>query len=69
MYIYNRWGVEVYSVEGYAQDNKYFIGISEGHRTISQSAELPKGTYYYVLRYVNKQGIEKQRTGYLFITK
>jgi gliding motility-associated-like protein len=69
LYIYNRWGVEVYSVEGYAQDNKYFRGISEGHRTISQSAELPKGTYYYVLRYVNKQGIEKQRTGYLYITK
>ena len=67
--IYNRWGVEVYNVEGYGQDNKFFRGISEGRKTISQSAELPKGTYYYLLRYVNKQGAEKERSGYLYITK
>jgi gliding motility-associated-like protein len=67
--IYNRWGVEVYNVEGYGQDNKFFRGISEGRKTISQSAELPKGTYFYLLRYVNKQGVEKERSGYLYITK
>ena len=67
--IYNRWGVEVYNVEGYGQDNKFFRGISEGRKTISQTAELPKGTYFYLLRYVNKQGAEKERSGYLYITK
>jgi gliding motility-associated-like protein len=67
--IYNRWGVEVYNVEGYGQDNKFFRGISEGRVTVSQSAELPKGTYFYLLRYVNKQGVEKERSGYLYITK
>jgi gliding motility-associated-like protein len=67
--IYNRWGVEVYNVEGYGQDNKFFRGISEGRVTVSQSAELPKGTYFYILRYVNKQGVEKERSGYLYITK
>jgi gliding motility-associated-like protein len=67
--IYNRWGVEVYNVDGYGQDDKYFRGLSEGRKTISQSAELPKGTYYYLLRYVNKQGVQKQRSGYLYITK
>ena len=67
--IYNRWGVEVYNVEGYGQDDKYFRGISEGRVTISQSAELPKGTYFYILRYINKAGLEKQRSGYLYITK
>jgi gliding motility-associated-like protein len=69
LYIYNRWGVEVYNVEGYGQDNKYFTGISQGRNTFSQSAELPKGTYYFILRYKNKQGIDKQRSGYLYITK
>jgi gliding motility-associated-like protein len=69
LYIYNRWGVEVYNVEGYGQDNKFFRGISEGRVTVSQSAELPKGTYFYILRYVNKQGVEKERSGYLYITK
>jgi CHU_C Type IX secretion signal domain/Ig-like domain CHU_C associated/FG-GAP-like repeat/Putative Ig domain/IPT/TIG domain/Bacterial TSP3 repeat len=67
--IYNRWGVEVYNVEGYGQDDKYFRGLSEGRQTISQSAELPKGTYFYILRYVNREGVEKQRSGYLYITK
>jgi gliding motility-associated-like protein len=67
--IYNRWGVEVYNVEGYGQDNKFFRGISEGRVTVSQSAELPKGTYFYIVRYVNKQGVEKERSGYLYITK
>ena len=69
LYIYNRWGVEVYNVEGYGQDDKYFRGLSEGRNTISQSAELPKGTYYFILRYKNKQGVDKQRSGYLYITK
>jgi gliding motility-associated-like protein len=67
--IYNRWGVEVYNVEGYGQDDKYFRGLSDGRQTISQSAELPKGTYFYILRYVNREGVEKQRSGYLYITK
>ncbi len=69
LYIYNRWGVEVYNVEGYGQDNKYFTGISQGRNTFSQTAELPKGTYYFILRYKNKQGVDKQRSGYLYITK
>jgi gliding motility-associated-like protein len=67
--IYNRWGIEVYKEDGYGQDNKFFRGISEGRVTISQSAELPKGTYFYIVRYVNKEAVEKQRSGYLYITK
>ena len=47
LFIYNRWGVEVYSKRGY--DNS-FGGISDGRATIKDGDELPVGTYYYVLR-------------------
>ena len=67
--IFNRWGVQVYGVDGYGQNGKYFRGISEGRVTIQQSAELPVGTYWYVLKYKNAQGVEKHRVGYLYINK
>ena len=67
--IYNRWGVIVYDVDSYGQDNKFFSGISDGRTTINRNEELPIGTYFYVIRYVNLEGVEKQRSGYLFINK
>ena len=38
--IFNRWGITVYDVDGYGQDNKYFKGISEGRITINSQDEL-----------------------------
>jgi gliding motility-associated-like protein len=67
--IYNRWGVLVYEVDGYGQNDKVFKGISEGRVTVQQSEELPEGTYFYILRYVNFAGEEKQRSGYLYIKR
>ena len=67
--IYNRWGVLVYEVNGYGQNGRYFKGISEGRVTISQSSELPVGTYFYIVRYRNNSGNNKERSGYLYINK
>jgi len=67
--IYNRWGVQVYQTKGYGQGNNYFRGISEGRATINQSSELPVGTYFYLLRYKNTAGSNKERSGYLYINK
>ena len=67
--IYNRWGVPVYEVDGYGQDNKYFEGISEGRITINRQDELPVGTYFYIIRYKNNAGEQKQRSGYLYINR
>jgi gliding motility-associated-like protein len=66
--IYNRWGVKVFEVDGYGQD-KVFRGISEGRVTVQKSEELPEGTYFYILRYANTSGEEKQRSGYLYIKR
>lgn len=67
--IFNRWGIVVYEVDGYGTNNKYFKGISAGRATVSASEELPEGTYFYVLKYVNSTGKSKQRSGYLYLTR
>ena len=52
--IYNRWGVKVYDTENYNNDTRAFRGVSEGRDTVKESAELPTGTYFYILKYKNK---------------
>lgn len=47
LFIFNRWGVEVFSMKNY--DNS-FNGISQGRTTIAAGDKLPVGTYYYVLK-------------------
>lgn len=66
--IYNRWGVQVYGVDGYGQNGNYFKGISEGRATMKQSEGLPVGTYWYVLRYKITNETWKERVGYLYLT-
>lgn len=67
--IFNRWGALVYQADGYGSNNKYFRGISEGNGTISASSELPEGTYFYALKYVNSTGESKERSGYLYLNR
>jgi len=65
--IYNRWGVKVYGVEGYGVNSNFFKGISDGRTTISRGEQLPIGTYYYILVYVNNEGVTKRLAGPLYI--
>ncbi len=68
--IFNRWGVEVYSKEGYDNDPATsFSGISNGRTTIAQGEGLPTGTYYYILQYQIPEGGVRQKAGYLYINK
>jgi gliding motility-associated-like protein len=67
--IYNRWGVLVFEVEGYDNTSKVFKGVSDGRVTINRGDELPEGTYYYILRYVTSSGENKDKAGYLYITR
>lgn len=65
--IYNRWGIEVYRVTSYGQNDNFFKGFSDGRSTVSRDVELPEGTYFYTLTYKNTKGIEKNLSGYLYI--
>ena len=67
--IYNRWGVEVFSVEGYDNVTKVFKGISDGRVTIEASERLPQGTYYYIIEYVDEHNKKQTEVGWLYLKK
>ena len=64
--ITNRWGVQVYNVDGYGTNGKIFKGISEGRISILKYKKLPKGTYYYFFKYEINEEI-KEMQGFLNI--
>ncbi len=65
--IFNRWGIEVYRVNSYGQNDNFFKGFSDGRSTVNRDVELPEGTYFYTLTYKNTKGIERNLSGYLYI--
>ncbi|MEY2868763.1 MAG: hypothetical protein RIR01_1226, partial [Bacteroidota bacterium] len=71
--IYNRWGILVYEIKGYNNEDKAFKGFSEGRVTVDKGAGLPTGTYFYILNYtsVGLQGetIANKKQGYLYLTR
>jgi uncharacterized repeat protein (TIGR01451 family)/gliding motility-associated-like protein len=67
--IFNRWGVLVFEREHYNNADIAFRGVSEGRATIKDSNGLPEGTYYYIIRYKDKQSNLQQEAGYLYLTK
>jgi gliding motility-associated-like protein len=67
--VFSRWGTKVFEVTGYGQNDVFFDGYSEDRSKVSRNEILPEGTYFYILRYVNKSNEEKQRSGYLYLKK
>nr|WP_297787983.1 gliding motility-associated C-terminal domain-containing protein [uncultured Allomuricauda sp.] len=68
--IFNRWGVQVYEINGYGQGNNLFYGISEGRATLQQDRELPSGTYFYILTFTGEDNPgEESYSGYLYINR
>lgn len=62
LFIYNRWGVEVFTMKDY--DNS-FDGTSGGRATLQEDNKLPVGTYFYVLKLVG----QKHLAGSLYIQR
>jgi gliding motility-associated-like protein len=71
--IYNRWGVLVFETKNYNNETNYFDGNSKGRTTISQSSNLPTGTYFYILNWTsldsNNNTVTNKKDGYLYLTK
>ena len=67
--IYNRWGILVYNIDKYNNDDRAFKGFSEGRTTIKQSEGLPVGTYFYILKYKDSGSNPHELSGYLYINK
>ncbi|WP_420601361.1 gliding motility-associated C-terminal domain-containing protein [Flagellimonas sp.] len=67
--IFNRWGVEVYKVDGYGQGTNLFYGISQARATISEERELPSGTYFYILEFQEDNPGQANYSGYIYINR
>jgi uncharacterized repeat protein (TIGR01451 family)/gliding motility-associated-like protein len=67
--IYNRWGVLVYNIDKYNNEDRAFKGYSEGRSTIKQAEGLPVGTYFYILKYKDSDSKAHEQSGYLYINK
>ncbi|MBT8264220.1 MAG: gliding motility-associated C-terminal domain-containing protein, partial [Muriicola sp.] len=67
--IYNRWGVQVYVTKAYDTQGNVFDGTSEGRVTVDQENNLPVGTYFYILDYVDNIGATKSLTGYIYLNR
>ncbi|WP_345143006.1 HYR domain-containing protein [Flavobacterium ginsengiterrae] len=67
--IYNRWGVLVFDVAGYNNEDRVFKGYSYGRTTMKQSEGLPVGTYFYILKYKDSDSNPHEKSGYLYINK
>ena len=67
--IYNRWGVLVYETVNYDNSSKKFVGISEGRATVNKSAELPSGTYFYIIKYSTSTETSATKDGYLYLSR
>src|SRR5690606_22115198 len=69
--IFNRWGVEVYSVSGYNNADKAFRGFSNGRSTVKEGQGLPTGNYFYVIEYrFSIDGVSDKilnQSGFLYI--
>ena len=66
--IYNRWGVIVFHTDGYDNQANAFNGYSNGRAVVKQSAGLPTGTYYYIIRYVDSDSRQQSYAGYLYLS-
>ncbi|WP_157472466.1 gliding motility-associated C-terminal domain-containing protein, partial [Flavobacterium aquidurense] len=67
--IYNRWGVLVYDIDKYNNEDRAFKGFSEGRTTVKQADGLPVGTYFYILKYKDSGSNSHEMSGYLYINK
>ena len=67
--IYNRWGVKVFEMSGYNNTAKAFRGVSDARATLEASDNLPQGTYYYIIEYVDEHNKTQTETGWLYLKK
>jgi hypothetical protein len=69
--IYNRWEGISFETTNYNNTSNYYF--QKGRTTVSQSAGLPTGTYFYILNYTSIEGTggvtNNTKDGYLYLTR
>lgn len=65
--IFNKWGMVVYEISNYGQDDHFFRGKSNTSGHVGE--ELALGTYYYTFKYKDNNKVERTSVGYIYIGK
>ncbi|MEZ4950489.1 MAG: gliding motility-associated C-terminal domain-containing protein [Saprospiraceae bacterium] len=58
--IFNRWGNKVFETDAYNNNDRVFDGTWQGK-------DLPDGTYFYVIEYKDREGVDHKLSGYVQI--
>lgn len=66
--IFNQWGNLVWKTNRYGITGNVFDGHTNTGLMTNGQDLLPFGTYYYVINFVNLEGKQIQKTGYLHLT-
>jgi gliding motility-associated-like protein len=61
VHIFNRWGDELFTLQGYNNADKIFSGKAN----IKHKSDLPEGTYYYVI----DDGLGKKYSGFFLLKR
>ncbi|TVZ51640.1 Ig-like domain-containing protein [Dokdonia sp. Hel_I_53] len=66
--IFNRWGVQVFDINGYTNNDstKRWDGTSNARATMNSEDQVPSGTYYYIIEYDTPDGT-RNKAGYLYV--
>lgn len=70
--IFNRWGNEVFRLQGYNQSDKVFKGIANTGLLTNKNTSLVDGVYYYLIttrRPVNGMLVSSMNKGYLILKR
>ncbi len=67
--IFNRWGNEVYRINGYDNAGKSFQGIANTGILTNVNKDLPDGVYYFIIYTVNTDKVRKLNKGYLILKR
>ncbi|MCF6307877.1 MAG: gliding motility-associated C-terminal domain-containing protein, partial [Flavobacteriaceae bacterium] len=71
--IYNRWGVLIWETNGYDEGVNVFRGESNARATVEGDRDVPTGTYFYVLTFLDEGNLpeppKNNYTGYLYINR
>lgn len=65
--VYNRWGILVFETTAYNNQNNNFDGRSRARATMNEDELLPKGIYFYILNYEDRDSSWKQLSWHLYL--
>ena len=67
--IFNRWGNEVYRINGYDNSGRSFQGIANTGILTNTDKNLPEGVYYYIIYTTDSSNVKRLNKGYLILKR